>query len=242
MLPSHGRPFRGLHRRIANVRAHHHQQLDTLRAACAEPKSAFELVPVMFGRTLRGFHRFLALGETLAHLTLPLARWRDDAHRGRRGRASLPDETGSEHEHFAFDGLVGAGGSLGRHRTRDGHFLPADAGARLRGGRDRGAPRLRDDRADRRGGDRRQRRDRPVALAPARGSPPRSKRPQPRRQPRRRRIRAGDEWSAERTARVQYRGSLWTARLAPGEAAAAGSHVVRAVESNSLVLAPAVRR
>jgi membrane protein implicated in regulation of membrane protease activity len=50
------------------------------------------------------------------------------------------------------------------------------------------------------------------------------------------------EWSADRTARVQYRGSVWTARLAPGEVAAAGSHVVRAVESNSLVLAPAERR
>jgi len=68
VLPSHGRPFRGLHRRIANVREHHHQQLAALRAACTEPKTAFELVPVMFGRTLRGFHRFLALGETLAHL------------------------------------------------------------------------------------------------------------------------------------------------------------------------------
>jgi glyoxylase-like metal-dependent hydrolase (beta-lactamase superfamily II) len=68
VLPSHGRPFRGLHRRIANVREHHHQQLAALRAACGEPKTAFELVPVMFGRTLRGFHRFLALGETLAHL------------------------------------------------------------------------------------------------------------------------------------------------------------------------------
>jgi len=50
------------------------------------------------------------------------------------------------------------------------------------------------------------------------------------------------EWSADRTARVQYRGSVWMARLAPGAAAAAGSHVVRAVEGNSLVLAPARRR
>ncbi len=68
VLPSHGRPFRGLHRRIATVRAHHLEQLEVLRAACIEPKTGFELVPVMFGRTLRGFHRFLALGETLAHL------------------------------------------------------------------------------------------------------------------------------------------------------------------------------
>ena len=36
--------------------------------ACREPRTAYELLPVMFGRTLRGFHRFLAMGETLAHL------------------------------------------------------------------------------------------------------------------------------------------------------------------------------
>jgi len=68
VLPSHGRPFRGLHPRIAIVRAHHQQQLGALRAACREPRTAFELLPVMFGRTLRGFHRFLAMGETVAHL------------------------------------------------------------------------------------------------------------------------------------------------------------------------------
>jgi glyoxylase-like metal-dependent hydrolase (beta-lactamase superfamily II) len=68
VLPSHGRPFRGLHRRIDVVRTHHLQQLEALRAACREPASAYSLLPVMFGRPLRGFHRFLALGETVAHL------------------------------------------------------------------------------------------------------------------------------------------------------------------------------
>jgi glyoxylase-like metal-dependent hydrolase (beta-lactamase superfamily II) len=68
VLPSHGKPFRGLHRRIDVVRSHHLQQLDALRGACREPRNAYELLPVMFGRTLRGFHRFLAMGETLAHL------------------------------------------------------------------------------------------------------------------------------------------------------------------------------
>ena len=68
VLPSHGRPFRGLQQRIAVVRTHHHRQLGELRAACREPRTAFELLPVMFGRTLRGFHRFLAMGETVAHL------------------------------------------------------------------------------------------------------------------------------------------------------------------------------
>ena len=45
-------------------------------------------------------------------------------------------------------------------------------------------------------------------------------------------------WGADRTARVQYRGSAWTARLAPGAVAAPGEHLVTAVEGNWLVLAP----
>ncbi|HET7202039.1 MAG TPA: MBL fold metallo-hydrolase [Steroidobacteraceae bacterium] len=68
VLPSHGRPFRGLHRRIDVLRSHHLQQLEALRAACREPASAYALLAVMFGRPLRGFHRFLALGEAVAHL------------------------------------------------------------------------------------------------------------------------------------------------------------------------------
>ena len=67
-LPSHGRPFRGLHRRMADLRAHHEDQLDRLVAACGEPKSAFDLLPVMFGRPLKGFHRILAMCEAVAHL------------------------------------------------------------------------------------------------------------------------------------------------------------------------------
>jgi len=51
-----------------------------------------------------------------------------------------------------------------------------------------------------------------------------------------------DAWAEDRTARVQYRGSTWTAVLAPGADAVAGEHVVTAVESNSLVLAPAPPR
>jgi membrane protein implicated in regulation of membrane protease activity len=40
-------------------------------------------------------------------------------------------------------------------------------------------------------------------------------------------------WSDDRTARVRYRGSMWSARLAPGD------HVVVAVDGIWLVLAPA---
>ena len=45
-------------------------------------------------------------------------------------------------------------------------------------------------------------------------------------------------WASDRTARVQYRGSTWIARLQPGALPVAGEHVVAAVEGNWLVLAP----
>ena len=45
-------------------------------------------------------------------------------------------------------------------------------------------------------------------------------------------------WASDGTARVQYRGTTWTERLAPGAAARPGEHRVAAVEGNWLVLAP----
>jgi membrane protein implicated in regulation of membrane protease activity len=48
-----------------------------------------------------------------------------------------------------------------------------------------------------------------------------------------------ETWGDDRTARVTYRGALWTARLQPGAPAAPGEHRVAAVEGNWLVLEPA---
>ena len=49
-------------------------------------------------------------------------------------------------------------------------------------------------------------------------------------------------WADDNTARVAYRGSTWTARLAPDATIRApGPHVVAAVEGNWLVLTPAAR-
>ena len=48
-----------------------------------------------------------------------------------------------------------------------------------------------------------------------------------------------EAWGADGTARVNYRGTQWTARLAPGATRAAGEHRVTAVEGNWLVLTPA---
>ena len=48
-------------------------------------------------------------------------------------------------------------------------------------------------------------------------------------------------WVDDGGTRVQYRGSMWTARLAPGAPRTAGEHRVVAVEGNWLVLEPVNR-
>lgn len=68
VLPSHGVPFHGLRQRIDDLTGHHLEQLDKLAAACAEPKLAVEVLPLMFRRELKGMHLVLAMGEALAHL------------------------------------------------------------------------------------------------------------------------------------------------------------------------------
>jgi glyoxylase-like metal-dependent hydrolase (beta-lactamase superfamily II) len=70
VLPSHGRPFRGLHARVAELQAHHAARCADLLAACRErPHSACELLPVLFGRPIDDPHQTLfAMGEAIAHL------------------------------------------------------------------------------------------------------------------------------------------------------------------------------
>lgn len=46
-------------------------------------------------------------------------------------------------------------------------------------------------------------------------------------------------WNPDGSARVDYRGTQWTARLQPGAPRRDGAHAVVAVEGNWLVLAPA---
>jgi len=69
VLPSHGRPFRGLHTRIGQLQAHHAERFTETLAACAEgPQTAFELVPVLFKRKLDLHQMTFAMGESIAHL------------------------------------------------------------------------------------------------------------------------------------------------------------------------------
>jgi glyoxylase-like metal-dependent hydrolase (beta-lactamase superfamily II) len=68
VLPSHGKPFRRLHVRIDQLRAHHAERLAEVLAVCTTPQSAVDIVPVMFKRPLDGHQLSFAIGEALAHL------------------------------------------------------------------------------------------------------------------------------------------------------------------------------
>ena len=69
VLPSHGKPFRGLHTRIVQLVAHHDERFADLRAACASaPQTAASLLPVLFRRALDLHQTTFAMGEAIAHL------------------------------------------------------------------------------------------------------------------------------------------------------------------------------
>lgn len=69
VLPSHGRPFHGLHTRIDQLIAHHDERFAEVLAACAEaPQSAADLLPVLFRRKLDLHQTTFAMGESVAHL------------------------------------------------------------------------------------------------------------------------------------------------------------------------------
>ncbi len=69
VLPSHGKPFTGLHERIDQLEAHHDERLAEVQTACAErPCSAHEVLPVLFPRALDLHQTTFAMGEAVAHL------------------------------------------------------------------------------------------------------------------------------------------------------------------------------
>ena len=69
VLPSHGKPFTGLHTRIGQLHDHHRDRLaEVMEAARAKPVSAYDVLPVLFKRPLDLHQTTFALGESVAHL------------------------------------------------------------------------------------------------------------------------------------------------------------------------------
>jgi glyoxylase-like metal-dependent hydrolase (beta-lactamase superfamily II) len=71
VLPSHGKPFRGLHVRIAQLHDHHRDRLAEVMEACTtRPCHAADILPIMFRRELDLHQTTFAMGEAVAHLHL----------------------------------------------------------------------------------------------------------------------------------------------------------------------------
>ncbi len=75
VLPGHQLPFRGLHTRSDELIAHHRMRCDAIAEACRkEPRSAAELVPVLFSRELDPHQMSFAFSEVQAHVNYMLRR------------------------------------------------------------------------------------------------------------------------------------------------------------------------
>ena len=85
VLPSHGKPFYGLHTRIGQLKDHHRDRLAEVLTACTEaPCCGADILPIMFKRKLDLHQTTFAMGEAVAHLHLL---WHD----GRLKRQLCPD-------------------------------------------------------------------------------------------------------------------------------------------------------
>ena len=67
VLPSHDRPFYGLHDRIAALNEHHAERIELAWHACGEPTTARDLIPHLFRRDLDLHQLGFAIGEALSH-------------------------------------------------------------------------------------------------------------------------------------------------------------------------------
>jgi len=69
VLPSHGKPFTGLHQRITQLKQHHAERLADIMAACPPTGlTANDVLKVLFKREMDAHQITFALGESLAHL------------------------------------------------------------------------------------------------------------------------------------------------------------------------------
>lgn len=74
VLPSHNRPFYGLHARLTALIDGHEKHLRELHALCAEPRRAIDMFAVLFNRTIGDEVLFMATGESVAHINCLLQR------------------------------------------------------------------------------------------------------------------------------------------------------------------------
>lgn len=68
VLPAHGKPFRGVHRRLEELRREHADKLDTLLGNSTQPRRVVDTFGDLFGAAITDSNRIMATGEAIAHL------------------------------------------------------------------------------------------------------------------------------------------------------------------------------
>lgn len=81
VLPSHGLPFRGVHRRILEIEAHHDARL-AIALELARGDTAHDIAQALFPKAFAAGQGHLAIAETLAHLHYLVASRRVSSSRG----------------------------------------------------------------------------------------------------------------------------------------------------------------
>jgi glyoxylase-like metal-dependent hydrolase (beta-lactamase superfamily II) len=68
VLPSHGRPFRGVHQRLDDLTAEHIDCLEKLHVLCQQPRRAVDVFPALFKSEINDTNLIMATGESIAHI------------------------------------------------------------------------------------------------------------------------------------------------------------------------------
>ena len=68
VLPAHGKPFRGAHPRLEELRREHEDRCDQLLDVCAEPQRVIDLFASIYRSAINDGNRIMATGEAIAHL------------------------------------------------------------------------------------------------------------------------------------------------------------------------------
>ena len=68
VLPSHGKPFRGVMGRLDALIEEHQVGLETLRQLCHRPQRAVDVFPALFKSKITDSNLMMATGEAIAHL------------------------------------------------------------------------------------------------------------------------------------------------------------------------------
>ncbi|WP_042696429.1 MBL fold metallo-hydrolase [Azospirillum sp. B506] len=86
VLPSHGRPFHGLHRRAGELVRHHDERLTEIESLCTSPQTAAAVTRALFPRPLDPQQMLFAVGEAVAHLNHLLRKGRLERIAGQAGQ------------------------------------------------------------------------------------------------------------------------------------------------------------